>query len=813
MDSLLEESWVSGARAGADIQTGERLAGTDICPCEDVGTITVKSIHSLLLAANHLNEGLRRLAADPKTRSHPNVQSALERGLRGCRSWNIDAPRQVLAHIIDRANKYHKGAMNSFIQVCKKYIKEYSPCWITWKSDNLKENENLPPSGPGSEYNMMWDVISKAYKKLPISGKEELHNLKAVVSDMEKWGVTDEFFRTASKNCDFISPTLSTSQVIKSMLCVCSAMKEFHHTLPLKEFQDLFITCSLFAYPNRKKRNTAGDEFIEVQHLKDAMDCDFFKAIMKSGMSTSALYDPKKQKQVTKAKGEKETGENKENDGGEGENDFAPGGKTVKRRRGKAADKNAEESKKRNVMPTEHMVLQIIGQHGKVRDRQWPEDLVSALRAALANCAEEKWDRRLKREALLACIAWARNGGHLEWRGMAFTKAWIPTRKSVKSWLAKSHNSKAMEEDGDEVEEINKAAGGERNGDVQSQALPKWERYLSDADVKAQILRFTSEPDNMSERDDEFQRCGAYSGIVSLLSSSSSKGAGNKVDMLQFLSDAYDRFEAVINQELREGLCGATKYMGRSHGALPLCCIDLIDPSHIKALLEHRSRCMLLLFKNFASTFDQQAMECVVSGHADDLCKLDAGVMEAELWNRVWSFVVAPLEEDESASVEQQFGLRMDTIRSMLLPLAPRFFTRPLQPLPGDSQHREDSQHNDKEKADKQDKEKDTKVISLASWFDQYSLQVKVKQAQKVIKKESVPKKKTGANGKGKANCKIHPLFKVAEVATEVTEDASHEEPDSVEQDKGNKDVECLDQDEVGEVEAQGPMNPVEESK
>ncbi len=105
---------------------------------------------TLLLAANHLNEALRRCRRDSQTRNLPNVVGAIEKKLRQAKKWRTTSPKQVVLYLIDRANTKHHGARKSFLQTIKRYQRDMLPTWNVWLSANLEQDEKLPSTGPGS---------------------------------------------------------------------------------------------------------------------------------------------------------------------------------------------------------------------------------------------------------------------------------------------------------------------------------------------------------------------------------------------------------------------------------------------------------------------------------------------------------------------------------------------------------------------------------------------------------------------------------------------------------------------------------------
>ena len=121
------------------------------------------------------------------------------------------------------------------------------PVWLEWKGANLEEDQKLAASGPGSEYNLMWDVIQKNFPG-ELEGPSELSKLKQVMSDFAKWEqdkgipVFDFFCQDASAHCDFLDWEISTKDVVKNLYELTRPFKELEQTLPPTDFGDLLRT-------------------------------------------------------------------------------------------------------------------------------------------------------------------------------------------------------------------------------------------------------------------------------------------------------------------------------------------------------------------------------------------------------------------------------------------------------------------------------------------------------------------------------------------------------------------------------------------
>ena len=498
------------------------------------------------------------------------------------------------------------------------------PVWLEWKGANLEEDQKLAASGPGSEYNLMWDVIQKNFPG-ELEGPSELSKLKQVMSDFAKWEqdkgipVFDFFCQDASAHCDFLDWEISTKDVVKNLYELTRPCKELEQTLPPTDFGDLLRTWMRFAYKNKQKK---ADGLPKVNWCNSTESLHHMKLVLNHPMTNSPIYDPKSKHNKAAQKKNMEGGADPQDD------------KPIKRRRGKAAQKEANEGKATNVQASAMLPLQVVRADGKTRDRQWPEDLVPSLKAAMNNVEEARQSKMAKSEAYLVAAVWAREGGQLEWRGVTYGKSWTTLRKGLKVWLAKQHDAIALSEVADTPVEDIKAEIAEKTSATRVNKQ-EWEEILGDPDTKALIMRFIGDTTCVVQSDAMLVNNVHFQALIS----SVDKGlrlayeGHASLDLYAKFAVLHDILQNAIDDNVRSAIEDVTIWMGRNGGVLPEACRGFIGMDDLTAIHKFRGRCMLLVLQRFPQIFYAQLIKAIMV-HSGLILKMDCGILEQSVWVR-----------------------------------------------------------------------------------------------------------------------------------------------------------------------------------
>ena len=238
--------------------------------------------------------------------------------------------------------------------------------------------------------------------------------------------------------------------------------------------------------------------------------------------------------------------------------------------------------------------LQVVRADGKTRDRQWPEDLVPSLKAAMNNVEEARRSKIAKSEAYLVAAVWAREGGQLEWRGVTYGKSWTTLRKGLKVWLAKQHDAIALSEVADTPVEDIKAEIAEKTSATQVNK-EVWEEILGDPDAKALIMRFIGDKTCVVQSDAMLDNHVHFQALISSIG----KGleVEGTIDLYAKFAVLHDIRQNAIDDNFRSAIKYVTIWMGRNGGVLPEVCRGFIDMDDLTAIHKFRGRCMLLVLQ------------------------------------------------------------------------------------------------------------------------------------------------------------------------------------------------------------------------
>ena len=684
-ESLLIGGHVPGARSIPDFikYTGQQLFKVkdpkDLAEGEEVRTVPghLKVGNILLLAYAHLTTALERRYRDPQTSSLPSITSAVEIGLRNARQWELSADQEDIGlFLIDLSNNYLKGAVTSFLASIKFTAQVLVPSFERWQEAEGFSTSTLPPSGPNSYYDIMWkyakDRYPTKYGKITFT---DFMDLRAVTGRLTKWKIVSKFERHCGQYASFTSPDLNHAVVLRALLLLTQHFdSEFRHSLPQLAFEAAFLGWSRHCYVNSKSLH--GEP---VWFVRTSEDLIKFGLLLRCDMKFSVLY---KGKASAKPK-----------------SDETP--PTKQRKRGNKAEQEAVKIKQACVEAKETLTLAIGLANGKSRNRFFVEEVAVANNAAFPSLEKEQEEllaviySRADHHTLNANFAMMDTTRFYSFEGNNLKK-YTEARKAFKKWLADANQAKSLPEQADAA-----AAHASILEDL-GEEKAEWQVVVSNPATAMKFPQYLemmrgkeiTETKMFQDGCEVFQQAGQASILASNL---------DKV-----LVKVHEVMEAHCDKDMRIvalKMPGEIQKIGKLPEDVQGLLMDLRD---VKLVGFGRAKVMLEAAKNFGLTKGELVRELLTPKVQDVVGNLDIFVDNPDLWQRIWTFLLAPAP----TTVAQ----RLDSIKMILRPPA-------LALGESDETDETDASANN---AAVTHKRPALNVVSLLAHFDKSSMQIPV---------------------------------------------------------------------------------------
>ena len=624
---------------------------------------------SLLLTFSHLNRAVQRLRASPKTRNHINVVSAVEQGFRG-RKYKSTIKKDIAVYIAERSNSLQDlGVGLTWIARCKKYNSQIVPGWEKHKEKPGMKivHTQLPESGPGSYYSLMYGYICKLWPKF-LSNEQDFKELRTCCNRIARMGVMEMLELDCGAHCDFkIINATGGRIVVKCLLMITQTFEDvFCKSMEEHDWKEWFQVCSRSAYPNIDP---------DAWYAKNQDDINKLKNILLANMGDSLMYDEtwlkkqqdkhnKKEAAQTKA-AEKaaakaaakasEAAEKKGKGGGKG----GKGEPAPKRIRTATAKGNVEHKKAVNTEASEEMNLHVTVASGagfKTRAKFWLEDASTSFNGGLHNV---EFSAR-KPGAVLSCksTAWRFAVNHPEpvkFKSDNLGGSWISIRTALKRHLAELHEAVALAEDADEAYGalMSEMAGG--SAKAAGSGLKLWQRLAQDPDVKLQIMA------SIIANQNEDHEHSAFLKISKCLATAKS------LDV--FVESSYTAVQDSFGDEARSLMLALPKEIKKGKGVVPEECDGLISIKSLDVLVSLRAKTIAAVLncarsQEHVDKFQLKAVAAELQKNVETLGPLDAPLTNRTTWINVWTLLLRPLSSDS-----HEFTSRIDAITTMTTPL------------------------------------------------------------------------------------------------------------------------------------------------
>ena len=650
------------AASGAEIQY---FRGQDFGPLGEGRSF--RQGQSLLLGFGHRNSGLFRARQDPKTRDLPTVVGAVEKGIVKPRVWKSTAPQDVCEKVAEQGNESHGGAGNAWPQLLRMTKMKVDDGWFCFKqklrrgktevmdidaqhaqvAQQLDSQSSSQPSEHATpdkaikltaheEYELMWKFVRPRWGH-HYSGKQQLTDVRSINRRLTTFGAFDIIMQDASRFGDWTGTTMNTAKVIRGLLVATQCFETIYaSSLPRDDFVIQLRTFCRLCYPNQPQEESEIDSRYGLWCCDSPEDAQILWKILNCKMTQSAVYKNSTIKDRAVA---------------------APKDKARQSRSQQAAQQRNEQ-KEKVVTPTEHMDLTIVTADGLSRDKYWLEDLVTHQRAGHKS-SDQSIDATKREEILLrdslavanfaATIA-SNPMRDVKWHDKTF-KTWMHLRKESKYWITKELNSVAMAESADQAESHIKDMV-----ESKTSARPLWQDLLDSAELEVGLRNLTAEYAD--------KNVAQYDCLPRLIKEVN----GKPLD--QVLSKTEETVEKIIQPSLRDFAMDLSEHIA-ADAAIPAAAQSLIKSlSELKLILAFRVNVLIQILARCPGLVPKDT-RLAIEAILDDLVSVDTMAEDAEMWVRVYKWLLAPpagKDDKDSVAIQEELNHRVENINLMLNP-------------------------------------------------------------------------------------------------------------------------------------------------